>query len=173
MTGAELLTRGSIWLALCAYAAGASMRLRARGRMRWLVCARWAWTAGCLLFLAHVACAFAFYHHWSHAEAYADTARQTAELTGWHWGGGLYLNYLFALAWIADVLWQWRVRGSSDGRPHWLASLWQGFFTFMVFNATVVFGKGPVRWLGIAICLGLGFASWQRKRGATSADSPA
>ena len=62
---------------------------------------------GCAFFVAHVVCAFSFYHHWSHAAAYLETARQTGEMTGFRWGGGIFLNYLIAAAWAADVLWWW------------------------------------------------------------------
>src|SRR5687768_15263236 len=54
---------------------------------------RWLWTIACLALLAHVTCAFAFYHQWSHAAAYRHTAEQTAAMTGMNWGGGLYFNY--------------------------------------------------------------------------------
>ncbi|MGE5193901.1 MAG: hypothetical protein ACM3U2_15515, partial [Deltaproteobacteria bacterium] len=56
---------------------------------RW---ARWLWTAACLLLWIHAACAFQIQHHWSHAEAYAHTTRQTEEFVGLEWGGGLYFQ---------------------------------------------------------------------------------
>src|SRR5437016_5284995 len=106
MNRGEWLTKGTIWLALCFYGMGAA-GLLASGHPARLNRARWTWTFACTLFLAHVICAFSYYHAWSHAAAYRETARQTAELTGWQWGGGLYLNYLVALVWLADVLWWW------------------------------------------------------------------
>lgn len=152
MNRGELLTRLTVWLALCGYAAGAALLILARDRTHWLARARWAWTFGCALFLAHVVCAFAFFHDWSHTAAYRETARQTAEMTGLHWGGGLFLNYFFALAWLADVLWWWLAPASFARRSPRLTAVWHGFFFFMVFNGTVVFGKGPVRWFGAVIC---------------------
>ena len=163
MTRGELLTRLTVWLALCGYAAGAAMLLLAEGRTHRLVRARWAWTFGCICFLAHVVSAFGFYHGWSHAAAYRETARQTAEMTGHHWGGGIFLNYLFAALWLGDVLWWWLAPATFARRSQQLAAAWQGFFFFMVFNATVVFGRGPVRWFGVLICAGLA-ALWLRKR---------
>ena len=160
----DLLTRLSIWLALIAYAIGASLLLEARTGLR--RSARWVWTLGCVFFLSHVVCAFAFFHHWSHVAAYRETARQTAQLTGWHWGGGIYFNYVVAAGWTADVLWWWLASASFDRRPLWLTGLWQGFLFFMVFNGTVVFGHGPVRALGILICLVLAFLLWRRKKTA-------
>ena len=166
MNHGERLTRLTVWLALCGHALGAAMLLPAHGRIRWQMRARWAWTLGCVLFLAHVASAFHFFHGWSHAAAYCETARQTAEMTGVHWGGGIFLNYLFAAAWFADVVWWWLAPAKFLQRPAWLANASQGFFAFMVFNGTVVFGKGAVRWFGAAICAGLAALWWKmwRKR---------
>lgn len=155
-------TKLTIWLALCAYATGAATLLLARSRPRWLACARRAWTFGCVFFLAHVACAFSYYHGWSHAAAYRETARQTAEVTGLYWGGGVFINYLFALAWLAEVVWWWTAPRSFARRSRWVTITSHGFFLFMIFNGTVIFGKGPVRWLGLSICLILGVLwRWQ------------
>jgi len=170
MNRGELLTRLTIWLALCAYATGAGMMLLAQARPHWLARARWAWTFGCACFLAHVACAFSFYHHWSHDAAYRETERQTTEMTGFHWGGGIFLNYLFAAAWLADVLRWWVVPWNSARRPSRIATVWHGFFFFMVFNGTVVFGTGSVRWLGVLICTGLaGLWLWRRNAAVATA----
>jgi hypothetical protein len=171
MNRGELLTRLTIWLALCAYAIGAGALLLSRSRVCWLVFARLAWTIGCAFFLAHVASAFTYYHHWSHAAAYQETALRTGELTGLRWGGGIYLNYLLALAWLADVGWWWLSPESFARRSRSLTAVWQGFFFFMVFNGAVVFGAGPVRWLGVVICGNLA-ALWWRQRRARIASRP-
>ena len=71
MSGGELLTRFTVWVAVAGYAAF----LLSRGRRKWDAAARLAWTAACAALLAHVAFAFNFYHAWSHAAAYRDTAR--------------------------------------------------------------------------------------------------
>jgi hypothetical protein len=156
----EFSTRLCIWLALVAYAIGAGLLLKSAERNRAWLMARWCWTVGCLFFLGHVLCAFRFFHHWSPAEAYRETARQTAQLTGWNWGGGIYFNYAVAAGWTLDVLWWWLGSASFARRPNWIAALWHGFLFFMVFNGTIVFGHGPVRLLGILICtlLGVQFA---------------
>lgn len=167
MNRGELLTRLTVWLALCAYAWGAALLLVAKGRAPVLAGARWAWTAGCGFFVVHVVCAFAFFHVWSHDAAYRETARQTEGMTGLRWGGGLFLNYLFAAAWLGDVLWWWLAPGSFARRPRWLTLVWQAFFFFMVFNGAVVFGRGPVRWLGAVICAGLAVL-WARTRRCSS-----
>ena len=155
MNCGEFLTRASVWLALCAYAAGSATLLLARGRRTWRARARLAWTFGCIFLLAHMCCAFSYYHGWSHVVAYRETARQTREMTGLDWGGGLFINYLFAAAWLADVLWWWRWPESHAHRSRMLTASWHGFFFFMVFNGAAVFGTGPVRWLGVFICCGL------------------
>jgi len=160
----ELLTRLSIWLALIAYAIGTALLLEPHGQARHRAQARWVWTLGCLFFLSHVVCAFDFYHHWSHDAAWRETARQTAQLTGWHWGGGLYFNYVVAAGWLADVLWWWTAPGSFDQRPRWVTGLWHGFLFFMVFNGAIVFGHGPVRLLGLLICAVLAIQLWGRTK---------
>jgi len=164
MNPGELPTRLTIVLALGAYAVGAVAVLRARGRAGWLTRARWAWTLGCALLLVHVACAFGFYHGWSHGAAYADTARQTAAVTGLRWGGGLFVNYIFTLGWVADVLWWWWDRASYERRPGWLNIAWHAFVVFLIFNATVVFGGTAARWFGSVLCLALAIAwLWPRR----------
>ena len=164
MNRGELLTRLTVWLALGGYALGAAMLLLARGRAQWLARARWGWTVGCAFFLAHVVCAFTFFHGWSHDAAYRETARQTAEMTGVRWGGGIFLNYLFAAAWLGDVLWWWLAPSGFAQRSPRLAAAWHAFFFFIVFNGTIVFGKGPVRWLGAVICVALAALWWATRR---------
>jgi len=153
MSKGELLTRVTIWVALAGYAIGASFYLLSRGRRRWDEVARTAWTVGCVSILIHVACAFHYYHNWSHAAAYRETARQTAELTGFDWGGGLFINYALVAGWIIDLIWWRRGLDAYRNRPTWLAAIWQGFLIFIIFNATVVFKTGPLRWIGLGLCL--------------------
>jgi len=172
MSRGEFLTRLTIWLALIAYACAAGTLLMARQRTRWRSFARSLWTFGCALFLAHVVCAFAYYHDWSHATAYRETARQTGEMTGVRWGGGLFLNYLLGAAWLVDVLCWWHDPERLERRPLWLTRIWHAFFFFMVFNGTVVFGKGPVRWLGALICVGLAGLWCYRRQREVAAASP-
>jgi hypothetical protein len=166
----RLATRATIDLALVAYFVGAILdalsRPRPGGAARCGLprAARAVWTLGCALYLAHVGCAFQFHHHWSHRAAYAETARRTAELFGWNSGAGLVFNYAFTLAWVVDAGWWWIAPASRQARPRWLSLAWQGFFLFMVVNATIVFESGPVRWLGVAGCAALG-AAWVRSRG--------
>lgn len=161
----EGLTRGSVWLALMLYVVGELAASRSQRGGRWLN------TLGCAAFLAHVACAFHFHHQWSHAIAYTDTARQTEQFTGWNWGGGLYLNYLFALVWLGEILWSWANAGSYRQRPAWIVWWWRGFFLFMMFNGAIVFARANMRWVGLMLCLALMTCWWRNRkrivRGAT------
>ena len=115
---------------------------------------RWVWTGGWFLFFFHMLAAFHFQHHWSHAHAVADTARQTLELIGWEFGGGVYFNYLFLLLWGADLVLWWQGKQSADWyRP--LRRMLIGYLIFIAFNGVVVFKSGWLRWAGTAATLGL------------------
>ena len=106
------------------------------------------WTAACALMIAHVGFAFHGFHHWSHRAAYEDTARQTRELLGMNWGGGLYANYALVLVWVADVARRWCRDPALTIQTSALDWCIQVFLAFMWFNATVVFGHGWIRWAG-------------------------
>ncbi|HKO62682.1 MAG TPA: hypothetical protein VJV03_16065 [Pyrinomonadaceae bacterium] len=162
-TGA-FLTRGTIWVSIVGYAIGSvifalsySARRRAdssRRSERLDSATRVIWTVACAGLFAHFVSAFHFYHGWSHAAAYEDTARQTRELFGLNWGGGVFINYLLLVAWMIDVGWWWASGlDSYRKRPLWLLVAWHGFLIFIIFNATVVFGDGIVLPVGVAICL--------------------
>lgn len=156
MTTGELLTRWTIRVALACYVLCCAVLLSARGRRDWRAAARLLWTWALAAYLAHVACAFEFYHHWSHAAAYRHTAERTAALLGIRWGGGLYVNYLLMLVWLADAVWWWLRPAGYLARPRAVPRAVHSFVAFMAFNATVVFGAGAIRWAGIAACLLMG-----------------
>ena len=161
MTG-DTLTRWTIRAALLLYAAALALRLARPTAHR---AARFFWTAGCLLFLAHVAAAFHFFHGWSHSHAYRETARQTKELVGADSGGGLYLNYLFTLAWAADVGWWWRAGLERYARrPRWVDVSLHAFMLFMAFNATAVFERGAIRWTAVGLMVLLAVGLMRRLR---------
>ncbi len=114
----DKLTLWTAWLAMAALAASAASRgCGSPDRPGNEQCARWLWTMGCALLWIHVACAFEFQHHWSHAEAYTNTARKTEEVAGFSWGGGLYFNYVLMLAWAGDAGWWWLAPKSYRKRP--------------------------------------------------------
>ena len=155
MSKGEFLTRLTIWIVLGGYAIGIVLFALSRKRQKWESAARLAWTVACVSLLAHVASAFHFYHGWSQEAALRETARQTAAVVGLDWGGGLYINYATVLFFLVDVIWWWRGFEAYRRRPRLLVVLWQAFLIFIIFNATVVFKTGPLRWIGLGICLAL------------------
>lgn len=106
------------------------------------------WLAAWLLVVVHVLLAFHFEHHWSHTAAIQHTAEMTQRVVGWHWSGGLYINYVFLLLWAADII-RYRAAGvtrdsQSQSIPSGSVTSWtmQAAAAFMMFNATAVFGPG-------------------------------
>lgn len=138
----------TIWVAVAAWAAVIFGRLRGRE----IPGARVVWIAGLGAYIAHVIAAFSHHYRWSHAVALAETARQTRELTGWGTGIGLWLNYLFGLLWLSDAL-RWLATGQPVPGGHWRRVFLgiHAFLGFIIFNGTVIFGQGAVRWFGIAV----------------------
>ena len=142
--------RAAIVGATFAYACAEWLRFRRPAAWR---ASRVAWTLGIGLLVVHSAAAFHVRHGWSHADALASTAAQTAALTGWHWGGGLYFNYAFIAVWVADAAWWWAGPASYPMRAgRWRAVVTVAFF-FMFANGAVVFAHGAMRVFGAA-CLG-------------------
>ena len=151
----ELVTRWTIRAALVCCGVSAVEILRDRQSPRRRQPRLW-WTAGLVLYLIHVAAAFQFVHHWSHAAAYHHTAQETYNMTGIDWGGGLYFNYAFTLAWIVDVVSLWTQASLHTTRPHPLRLAWYTFFIFIVINAAIIFETGSVRWISLATLIILG-----------------
>ena len=127
------------------------------------------WTAGLVAHLGHVFCAFHFMHHWSHAEAVLHTARLTERVTGWSFGQGVWINYVFTLTWLADSAWWWS-RPAETVRPRgWSVGL-HGFFAFLFINATVVFGPWGWKLVGAGVVVLVGVA-WKLRRGQLHSES--
>jgi len=169
MLGA-LLTSWTIRLALICYALYVASSLTIAGRQRPRA-GRAIWTVGCGLFLGHVACAFHFYHHWSHGAAWRQTADETEQLLGVPFGDGIYFNYLFLVLWVLDVLWLWtagspqfRSAASATGVPLQPASPAatprgrlgvHAFLLFIALNGAIIFEAGVTRWFAIPVSLAL------------------
>lgn len=149
MTIGELITRATVWLALAGYASTVVLLLFAHGRRSWHAAARIFWTVACAGLLAHILSAYHFFHNWSHKSAYLETARQTSEVYGYYWGGGLYINFLLMIGWIVDVIWWWRGIEKYRNRPAIVTITWHAFLYFIFFNATIVFEGGILRWAGL------------------------
>lgn len=154
------IVAASVWLALMCYPAGLFWPWVAhRARLRAL------WSLGGIAFAVHVVAAFEVHYRWSHAVGIAETARQTEELTGVASGAGLWLNYLFALIWAADMSAWWLAPRRYLARGRRLFAAEHLFLLFMIFNATVIFESGAVRLLGLLVTaagtIGL-VGSWRR-----------
>jgi hypothetical protein len=160
----ELLTRNTVRLSLAWYAAALVLMMRL-DRAGWMATtnlgrlARWSWTWGLVCFLVHLAMAFHFYHHWSHAAA----MEHTREVSGV--GEGIYASYLFTLLWLADAGWWWLSSAHYAARPVWIGRTLHAFMLFIVFNGMVVFEQGPIRWAGVLLFLFLP-AVWLVSRSA-------
>ncbi|MDY3554710.1 hypothetical protein R5W24_003839 [Gemmata sp. JC717] len=109
------------------------------------------WTLGCALLLVHIAVAFHVGHGWSHAAAWEHT-RQVGG-----YGDGVFVNYVFALVWVVDVVWAWVAFDSYLRRPHRLTWAVHGFFLFVIFNAAVVFGGWVSRVLFVVFVVAGGY----------------
>jgi hypothetical protein len=158
MTAGELLVRATAWLAFAAYVGGTVAGLRHPPNRAF----RLVWLAGAMLLLVHLLVAFHFKHAWSHAAAYADTARQTREVAGRDWGGGIWLNYLLVLVWLVDAGSRWKP--TLAVQPPGLRRSLAGFYAFMWFNAAVVFVRTPMRWVGLLAFVLLAVCAWRSSR---------
>ena len=167
----DFLTRSTVWFAVAFYIAAGFARIHGSR----ISMARWLSTAGLVFFLIHVAFAFHFFYRWSHSVAWEETARATEAMTGSNSGDGLYLNYLFALVWLADLAWWW-IRGDATyvqrKRPiNWLL---HGFLLFMIVNGAVIFTSSPLRWFAATLLVALAasfFSKCLRRSGPTQPNS--
>jgi hypothetical protein len=148
MTAALFVT---IWLALVAFIAAEAGRrpaLAGRAPARWLDAVS---LAGLVLLLVHIALAYAIRHGWSHDAAVHATAQQTAAVYGLDWGGGIYVNYLFALVWALDA-WQWSVSpAAAAARPPAIRWALRTFYAVIIVNGAVIFVPASRRLLGAAV----------------------
>ena len=145
----------TIWLALVAFTAAEGGRRPAfsgRAPARWSAPLSFA---GLALLLVHIAVAYGVRHGWSHDAAVRATAAQTAAVYGLDWGGGVYVNFLFAAAWGVDA-WQWSASpAAAAARPPSIQWPLRAFYGVIIANGAIVFVPGSRRWIGIAIVLGL------------------
>jgi hypothetical protein len=148
-------------LSIVAWVAAEWLKRRARrNRDR---AARAIWTAGAVLLAAHTLAAFHVVHLWSHEAAAAETARQTAALTGIDWGGGIFVNYAFLAVWAADAGWWWAAPVSYRNRSRTIDTALFLFFVFMFVNGAIVFADGAMRLLGAA-AVTVVLWSWYRSK---------
>jgi hypothetical protein len=164
----DLALYSTIWLALALFA------LAEAGKRQWFdrgTAPAWAWPAwvlGAGLCTVHITLAFAARHHWSHASAVRETARQTAEVYGVAWGGGVYVNYVFLAAWWAEAWW-WRIYPVHYfGRRPSITWVLRGFYAVILVNAAIVFASVERRALGVLLVVALGW-TWRPTRAAAVA----
>lgn len=144
------LIRNTVRLSLLYYAASATMMLLLR-RDEWAAAtprtrlARLCWSLAWLAYLVHLAMAFHHYHGWSHLHA----MEHTREVSGI--GEGIFVSHLFTLLWSADVLFWWRQPQRYAERPRWIDRVLHAFMVFVIFNGTVVYETGFIRWAGLAM----------------------
>jgi hypothetical protein len=141
--------------------------------------ARLIWTSGLVLITVHVLAVFHYIHAWDHDRAIAHTADKVAQMTAdwgfepWAFGEGLYFNYVFLSVWAIDVAWWWLAGHAAYARRPWLAQfLINGFLVFIVFQATVVFGYGAYRWVGLLAPPAVLIWGWLSSRPGPSVPSP-
>jgi hypothetical protein len=162
MEWGNLLVRGTAQIAVGCYLARVLLDAGGWGSDGWNKRKRLLWTAGAFALMLHIAGAFHFVHDWSHADAVRQTAKQTEQLTGWAWGGGVSINYAFAGFWLWDVIAWWRTGLDYPNRQPWRYWITQAVFAFLIFNATVVFG--PRYWLFVGAVFAV-ICVWATRRG--------
>lgn len=153
---ADAVTRRTADVAMACWAVAGFLMLT--DRRAW---ARVVWIAGCAAFLFHVAVAFDRVHGWSHAAAVGHVAVTSG------FGPGIFVSYAFSLVWLADAAWWWAGPASYDRRPAGLDRAVHGFLAFIVFNGTVVYESGFIRYAGIVAFVILG-GLWVRPVGRES-----
>ena len=118
---------------------------------------RVVWTLACGAYLVHVAVAFEYFHHWSHAAAFRHVE------AGSGFGPGIFVSYFFTLLWAIDVAWWWLAPGSRERRPSWIDGAGFGFMLVIIVNGAIVFASGAMRWVSATALLGLSLL-WVRRR---------
>lgn len=117
--------------------------------------ARAIYLCGAGAFLYHVLVAFDQIHHWSHTAAW----EHVQEVSGF--GHGIFVSYAFSLFWLVDAIWWqfWPWNYALRNRTmHWCIEI---FMVFIIFNGTVVFEAGMIRWISLLGFLILGLLVWK------------
>ena len=81
-------------------------------------------------------------------------------------GEGLWVNYVFSLAWLIDCGRLTRANLSQQITSPRLDIAIHLFMAFIVFNATVVFGPNLYRWLAAPVAI-VFVVLWRKRRIAT------
>ena len=143
----------TIWAALALLVAGeAGARARsAAGARR----AALASLAGAMLAAAHVAVALHARHGWSLAHAREDIRRQTEEVFGLSFGGGVWVNFAFVGLWLADAAWRLADARGHARRPRVAAWALRAFQLIVVASGAVLFASPAGRIAGVPLVTAL------------------
>ena len=149
----------TIWIALILFVVGefesrTSPNLRPAARLLFLL--------GAVLCVVHLLIAMQTVHAWDHRAAVAATAAQTAQVYGVRWGGGVYVNYVFAAVWIADALQRVMSPASAARRSRALVCTLRAFYFVVFVNAAAIFATPGRRWMGMVISVAL-IVGWLRE----------
>ena len=105
--------------------------------------------------MLHAVLAFDIRYDWSQDQAIRATAEQTAAVYGLRWGGGLYINYAFLAAWLADAAW-WRLAPTRFlSRPKLVTTGFRVFSLTVLVNGAVVFAAPSRRIMGTMLIAAL------------------
>jgi hypothetical protein len=145
----EPVVRESAMMPVMFWFIGMALRIQIPIRYQWLPgfsklirLMQAIWLTGALLLVSHVVIAFHVGHFWSIAAAMRHIESQSGPGTGW----GLFVSLAFALLWLVDAI-LFAVRPVRYAhRTLWLSLVIYGFMAFVVFNATVIYGREPMRW---------------------------
>lgn len=154
----------TIWVALALLTlaeVGRSAARRGEKPPGWALAAFWA---GLVLGIIHMVVSFDVVHAWSHDDAVLNTALQTEAVYGVAVGSGIYVNYVFFAAWLADAIW-WST-APAYARPKGVTWTLRIFYFVVVLNAAVIFAVGWRRLLGLAMVgvLLIGWSGVVRRR---------
>lgn len=149
------LTRHTVRVSLAFYLPALTLMIvrRRYPEAGWDDIARTLWTLAWAAYIVHLAMAFHYYHEWSHAHAMEHTESRSG------FGQGIYFSHLFTLLWTADVAYWWLSPEGYLRRSSRVAWLLHAYMLFVVFNATVVYEQGFIRWAGVALFVWL-IAVW-------------
>jgi hypothetical protein len=148
---AEAVLFATIWLSVALFVAGEIGKRRSLLAGAQRLTAWRLWAAGAVLCFVHIILAMALRHRWSHQSAIDATAEQTLRVYGVHWGGGVYVNYLFLATWAGELLW-WRLDPHGYfHRPLAVTWLVRSFYLTILANAAIVFAAPGRRLAGLGL----------------------
>lgn len=150
----DAVTRWTVRLALACWAPAVALMLWLapadwRGRTPRGRLARNLWTLGLVAYLVHLAAAFHYHHHWSHAAAIQHVHDRSG------FGPGIFVSHAFTVVWTLDVLLWHLAPDRYAARPAWVGVSLHGLMAFIILNGTVIYETGIIRPVGGVLLAGL------------------